>query len=325
MRAIVVRETGGPEVLVMRSVDDPSPGPGQVLVAVRAAGVNPVDTYIRGGTHGRKPDLPYTPGMDGAGVVESVGAGVTGVRPGERVFLAGSLTGTYAERALCSREQVHPLPDRVTFSQGAGVFVPYATAWRALFDRASARPAEIVLVHGASGGVGLAAVQIARAAGMTVIGTASTEKGRALVIEQGAHHVLDHSRPDYRDGIAGLTAGRGVDVIVEMLANVNLGHDLTMLAPGGRVVVVGSRGRVEIDARDAMAREASILGMSLLNCSGAGLVPVLAAIGAGLAAGTLAPVVARELPLEEAPEAHRLVMAPGALGKIVLLTRERGS
>ena len=233
--------------------------------------------------------------------------------------MAGSLTGTYSELALCAEPQCHPLPEQVTFAQGAGVNTPFATAYRALFQRAKALPGETVLVHGASGGVGTAAVQLARAAGLHIVGTAGTEEGRRLVFKQGAHEVLDHHAPDYLAQLGGLTGGRGVDVILEMLANVNLDRDLGALALGGRVVVIGSRGTVEINPRQAMTRDAAILGMTLFNASPQELQSIHAALGAGLAAGTLRPVVGRELPLAEAARAHEEVLQPGSYGKIVLI------
>ena len=319
MKAIRVHEFGGPEVMRLEDVADPQPGPGQVVVRVAAVGVNPVDTYIRSGAYAVKPALPYTPGMDAAGVVDSIGENVTRVAAGSRVYVAGTISGAYAERALCHESQVHPLPQNISFAQGAAVNVPYATAYRALFLRSQAVPSETVFVHGASGGVGIAAVQLARAAGLTVIGTGGTEKGRQLVREQGAHHVLDHHAPDYLAQLLALTGGRGVDVVLEMLANVNLGKDLDLLARGGRVVVIGSRGPVEINPRAAMSRDASILGMTLLNASAQQLASIHAALVAGLESGTLRPVVGQEMPLEDAPRAHQAVMEPGAYGKIVLL------
>ncbi|HZT57577.1 MAG TPA: NADPH:quinone reductase [Pyrinomonadaceae bacterium] len=319
MKAIRVREFGGPEVLKLEDVPDPQAGAGQVVVRVRAAGVNPVDTYIRSGAYAVKPRLPYTPGLDAAGEVESVGEGVTRVRAGDRVYTSGSLSGAYAEKCLCDEAQVHRLPDRVSFNEGAGVNTPYATAWRALFQRAQGRPGETVLVHGASGGVGTAAVQMARAAGFEVIGTGGTDEGRKLVAEQGAQHVLDHHAPDYLEQLTALTQGRGVDVILEMLANVNLDKDLGVLAKGGRVVVIGSRGTVEINPRLAMGRDAAIFGMTLFNVSPQDLASIHAALVAGLEAGTLRPVVGREMPLADAARAHEEVMRPGAHGKIVLV------
>ncbi|TAJ22187.1 MAG: NADPH:quinone reductase [Nitrospirae bacterium] len=318
MKAIRVHQFGEPDVMKLETVSDPQPGPGEVLVRIKAAGVNPVDTYIRVGAY-TKPPLPYTPGMDAAGTVDAVGNEVRGLKVGDRVYTSGTLTGAYAELALCSVEQVHPLPARVSFAQGAGINIPYATAYRALFYRAHTHAGEVLLIHGASGGVGIAAVQIARAAGLTVIGTAGTERGRALVKEQGAHHVFDHRTADYLDQVVALTEGRGVDVILEMLANVNLGKDLTVLAKSGRVVVIGSRGTVEINPREAMARDAAILGMTLFNTSEQDTASIHAALVAGLENGTLRPIVGKELPLAEAPQAHRAVMEPGAYGKIILI------
>jgi NADPH2:quinone reductase len=320
MKAIRIHEFGGPEVLKLEQVADAKPGAGQVTVRVKAVGVNPVDTYIRTGTYGaRKPALPYTPGMDGAGVVEAVGEGVTRVKAGDRVYLAGSLSGTYAEQALCEEAQVYALPQKVSFAQGAAVAVPYATAYRALFQMAHAQAGETVLVHGASGGVGVAAVQIARAAGLVVIGTGGTEKGRKLVLEEGAHHAVDHRAPSYLEQVMALTGGRGVDLILEMLANVNLGKVLPVLARQGRVVVIGNRGTVEINPRDLMSRDASVIGMSLLNTPGDKLAGIHLAVVAGLENGTLRPIVGREMPLAEAAKAHVAVMEPGAFGKIVLI------
>jgi len=319
MKAIRAREFGGPEVLKLEEVPEPVPGPGQVVVRVKAAGVNPVDTYIRSGAYALKPRLPYIPGTDAGGTVEALGDGVTGLTKGERVYTRGAVNGVCAELALCEAADVLSLPDTVSFAQGAAIAVPYATAYRGLFRRARAVAGETVLVHGASGGVGVAAVQLARAHGLTVIGTAGTAEGRALVREQGAHQVLDHGAPGYLEELKALTGGRGVDVILEMLSNVNLGKDLTVLARDGRVVIIGCRGTVEINPRDAMMRDACILGMVLSNASPEELDGIHAGIGAGLANGSLRPVVGREFPLAEACQAHRAVMAPGAFGKIVLI------
>lgn len=319
MQAIRVASFGEPSVLQLAEVADLYPGAGEVVVRMRVIGVNPVDTYIRSGLYPLPKPLPYTPGLDGAGVIEAVGAGVGHRRVGERVYVAGSLSGTYAEQALCSETQVHPLPERISFAQGAALGVPYRTAYFALFYRAQARPGEFLLVHGASGGVGLAAVQLARAAGLRVIGTAGSEAGMKLVLEQGAHRVLDHRDPEQVRQLSLLTCDHGYDVILEMLANVNLGSDLKLLARGGRVVVIGSRGPVEINPRDLMSRNGSILAMTLFNLRPEEDRCINAALIAGLANGTLTPVVAQELPLAAAARAHQAVLAPGAGGKIVLL------
>lgn len=322
MKAIRVREFGDPEVMKLEDVPELTPGQGQVLVRLHAAGVNPVETYVRSGNYAIKPALPFTPGTDGAGVVEAVGAGVTHVLPGARVYVghgAGGSTGTYAEQAVVGAAGVHPLPDRVSFAQGAALGVPYVTAWRALMLKAQAKAGETVLVHGASGGVGVAAVQIARAAGLTVIGTAGTERGLALVREQGAHHALDHRAEGYRDEIKRFTNGRGPDVVIEMLANVNLNHDLGLIAVGGRIVIVGSRGNVEISPRLIMGQNAMVTGLTLWTASDDELRRSYAALSEGLANGTLNPAIGTELPLSDAPKAHRQVLESGAHGKIVLV------
>ncbi len=318
MKAIRVREFGGPDVLKLEDVPDPVAGAGQAVVRLRAVGVNPVDTYIRAGNYGPRP-FPFTPGADGAGVVETIGPGVSDFKPGDRVYLSGTLTGSYAEKSLCGAAQIHPLPENIGFSQGAGIGVPYATAHRALFEKAGAAAGETVLIHGATGGVGLAALQFARDAGLISIATFGTDQGRELVLKEGARHAVNHRSPAYLDEIMKLTEGRGVNVILEMLANVNLGKDLPLLAKKGRVVIIGSRGTVEMNPRDAMSRDAVILGMSLFNASDAERAAIHGAIGAGLAKGVLRPVVGEEIPLAEAARAHQSILEPGARGKIVLI------
>jgi NADPH2:quinone reductase len=323
MKAVVARTFGGPEVLTIEEVPDPAPGPGQVRVRIHAAGVNPYDTYQLTGNYAHKPPLPYSPGADAAGLIDQVGPGVTTAREGDRVYIGGTAQGrtygAYASMAVCELHQVHRLPERASFAQGAAMNVPYVTAWRALFYRARSRPGETLMVHGASGAVGLAATQMGRARGMTVIGTAGTPEGLALVKAQGAHHAVNHREPDYFEQVGRITGGRGPDVIVEMLANINLDRDLGLVAPGGRIVIVGNRGRIEIDPRKAMGRDASVLGMSMWNIPADDLVRIHAGLVAGLETGVLAPVIAAELSLADAPRAHRMIMEPGAKGKIVLV------
>ena len=319
MKAIVVHQFGGLEVLKLEEVPTPKPAAGQVLVRIRAAGVNPYDTYMRAGTYAVKPPLPYTPGSDGAGVVEAIGDGVTKVKAGDRVYTARTVTGAYAEYALTLEEQVHPLPEKISFAQGAGVWVPCATAFHALHHSAGAHAAETVLVHGASGGVGIAAVQMARAMGLTVLGTAGTAKGAELVKREGAHHVFDHSKAGYPEEIMKTTGGRGVDIILEMLANVNLSADLKMLATNGRVIIIGNRGEITINPRDLMSRRASARGFTLWALTPAEEAQIHAGIFAGLENGTLRPIVGKELPLAEAARAHKEILEPGAAGKIVLV------
>jgi NADPH2:quinone reductase len=336
MRAVRVHRFGGPEVLVVEEVPEPTPRPGEILVRVRAAGVNPVDTYIRAGGYADLPGLPFTPGGDAGGVVVAAGTSTPGgagdaadssaggepawsPEPGDRVYTSGSLTGTYAELALCRAEDVHPLPEELTFAQGAAIGTPAVTAFRALFQRGRAQAGETALVHGGSGAVGLAAVQLAAAADLNVLATAGSAEGRALVLEHGAAHAFDHHDPGHLDAVCELTGGRGLDLVVELLANANLGRDLPVLAPRGRVVVVGSRGRVEVDPRDLMNREAAILAMRLPNARPEELAAARAGVQAALESGSLRPVVGRVLALADAAEAHRLIIEGPALGKLVLV------
>lgn len=320
MRAIRVSEFGTPSVLRLCSdVTVPQPGHKQVLIRVHACGVNPVETYIRTGTFARKPALPYTPGSDTAGVVETVGEGVTAVKAGDRVFTTGTESGGYAEYAVAADDCVHKLPDALDFSQGAAIGIPYFTAYRALIHKAHTKAGETVLVHGASGGVGVAACQLSRALGFKVLGTAGTPEGMKLVLNNGAHLAFNHREEGYTDKIMEATEGRGIDVIVEMLSNVNLSKDLEMMAFGGRVAVVGCRGSIEINPRDTMHKESSILGVVLYFNTPEETKECAALLYAGMEAGWLRPVVGSQYPLDKAAQAHHdIIKSPGAAGKIVL-------
>ena len=323
MKAIRVQQFGDPSVMKLEDVPDKSAGAGQVLVEVKAVGVNPVDTYIRSGQYASLPPLPYTPGADAAGVVAAVGSGVNDLNQGDRVYISGTTDGraygAYAQQALCTVDQVHHLPAHVSFPEGAGLGVPYVTAWRALFDKGRAMPGETVLIHGASGAVGVAAAQMASAAGLRVFGTAGTDRGRALAREQGAHEVFDHTAAGYERDIVAKTGGRGVDLIVEMLANVNLVKDLDLIAKRGRIIIVGNRGALELNPRAIMGKDATIVGFTNWNALPAELATAHAAIVAGMQRSGYKPQVGREMPLADAPRAHEAVLEPGAYGKIVLI------
>ncbi|MCO6510028.1 MAG: NADPH:quinone reductase [Aridibacter famidurans] len=326
MKAIFVREYGGPEVMAVEDTSVPAPKEGEVLVRIEAAGVNPVDTYVREGRHASAPPLPFVPGKDAAGTVEETGKGADRFKKGSRVYLAGSVTGTYAEYAVCREDQVRELPENVSFDAGAGVFVPYATAYRALIQKAGAKEGEKVLVHGASGAVGIAAVQWAKNAGLEIYATAGSEKGRELVREQGVEHVYDHSSEpafEYLDRIR--EDSGGVDIILEMLANKNLREDFRALAMFGRIIVIGNRGTLEFDPRLTMGKDATIRGMSLFNAPSDEMEDIFEAIGNGLRGGYLEPVIGKAFALEDAPDAHREVIESRAYGKIVLHPRSEGT
>ena len=320
MKAIVVHEFGEPDVMKLEEVSTPEPTGSQVLVRIEAAGVNPVDTYLRTGIHAHAPKLPYTPGKDGAGTVESCGPDVTKFKLGDRVYTAGSISGTYAEYSLCREEDLGRLPNNVSFEQGAGIWTPYATSYRALFQKAKAKKGETVLIHGASGGVGIAATQWAKNAGCRVIGTASSDEGKKLIKDLGADALFDHTDEDHFGEVHDCADGRGVDVIIEMLANINLERDFEALAMYGRIVIVGNRGSLQFTPRQAMTKDATLYGMSLFNSPQADREEIHSAIYDGLSKGFLSPVVRESIPLEDAPRSHREIIDSKALGKIVLVT-----
>lgn len=322
MRHVQADRFGDATALRVAESDRPEPAAGQVRLRVHAAGVNPADTYILGGSYAfYRPSLPYTPGFDAAGTVDALGAGVADLKIGDRVFAAPlglRHSGSYAEFMTCDAAGVHPLPAHLSFGQGAAVGVPYLTAYRALFQRGGLSAGETVLIHGASGGVGIPCVQLASGSGATVIGTAGSEAGRLLVAEQGAHHVLDHTKPGYLDEVAGLTDGRGVQLIIEMAADQNLESDFTALAKYGRIVVVGSRAPLSFTPRLTMVAEADIRGTALWNMSDVDVGQATNAVAEQLARGSAAPVVARSFALERAADAMDAVMSSRARGKLVL-------
>nr|XP_003411279.1 quinone oxidoreductase [Loxodonta africana] len=321
MKAIRVFEFGGPEVLKLQAdVARPIPKDHQVLIKVHACGVNPVETYIRSGTYNRLPTLPYTPGSDVSGVIEAVGDNVSAFKKGDRVFTTSTVSGGYAEYAVAADHTVYSLPEKLDFKQGAAIGIPYFTAYRALFLSARAKAGETVLVHGASGGVGLAACQIARAYGLKVLGTAGLEKGQNTVLQNGAHKVFNHKDVNYIDEIKKSVGDKGIDVIIEMLANINLSNDLKLLSHGGRVIVVGSRGPIEINPRDTMTKESSIIGVSLFSSSTEEFQQSAAALQAGMETGWLKPVIGSQYPLEKVAQAHEnIIHGSGTAGKMILL------
>lgn len=318
MKAIVVNEFGAPEVMRIADIPKPEPSENQVLIKCHAIGVNPIETYLRAGTYPLKSNLPYTPGKDAAGIVEAIGKNVTKFQTGDRVYTADSISGTYAEYTLCEEKDLGVLPGNISFEQGAGIWTPHATAYRALFQKANAVKGETVLIHGASGGVGVAAIQWAKNAGLTVIGTASSDEGKKLIAEQGADHVLDHSNESHIAEINELTGGKGVEVIIEMLANVNLQIDFEALAMFGRIAVVGNRGSLDFNPRVIMGKDASVFGMALFNSPQPDRDQIHSAVFDGLSKGYLNPIIRKSIPLADAPKAHHEVIENKAFGKILL-------
>lgn len=323
MKAIRAHSFGGPEVLRFEDVADPVPAAGEVVFDMRASGVNPADTYMRNGTYAIVPKLPYIPGGDAAGVVSAVGADVADFKVGDLVFtgtaLSFDLTGCYAGKIKRKASEILPLPANVSFAQAAAFGVSYTTAHYALFARGGARAGETVFIHGASGSVGTAAIQLAKRAGLRVIGSGGSAKGLDLIRAEGADGAVDHTAAGYLDDVRRLTDGQGPALILEMLANVNLAADMDVVAKYGRIVIIGNRGDVTITPRVAMMKELDIRGIALWNATAEQMRPIVADILAGVATGALRPVIGREMPLADAAEAHVAVLQPGAYGKIVLV------
>ena len=264
-----------------------------------------------------------TPRGDAGGVIFAIGPGVTEHKLGNRVCvgtaLSFDLTGCYAEKVKRRASEVLPLPAAVSFAQAATFGVSYPTAHYALFERGKARAGETVFIHGASGSVGTSAIQLAKRAGMTVIGSAGTLKGLELVLTEGADHAVSHTEAGYMKVVRRLTGGNGPELILEMLANANLAADLDLAAKYGRIIVIGNRGEITINPRVAMMKELDIRGIALWNATAAQMELTMRDIMAGVAEGSLRPVVGREMPLSEAAAAHLAVLEHGVGGKIVLI------
>ena len=321
MKAIRVHQTGGPEVLQLESVPIPKPGGNEILVHVKAAGVIPLDIKIRAGILPAQAfgmELPYIPGVECAGTIEDLGTGVIDFKKGDRVYVSRNISGTYAEYCLASATYVHPLPNVVTFAEGAGLSVSYLTAYQALFQQASAKPGDTVLVHGASGGVGTAAVQIARAFGMKVIGTAGSPEGIELIKKIGAHFVFNHHQEGYIEEIRTIAGDSGINVIVEVFANKNLENDLTLLATDGQIAIVGG-GAGKSAFSPTLTKAANIFNVSYFKAAEGQLAESHTAIQNGVEKGWLRPVLGHEFPLERARDAHTAVVSgSGSKGKIIL-------
>jgi NADPH:quinone reductase-like Zn-dependent oxidoreductase len=332
MRAVVIAEHGDPSVLQVQERPEPRPGPGQVRVAVRAAGVNFADTLARVGLYEDAPKVPSVVGYEVAGEIAEVGEGVDATRVGERV-MAGTRFGGYAEQVAVSAADTIPLPDRLSFEEGAAIPVAYATAWAALHGFGSLRAGEKVLVHAAAGGVGIAAVQLARRAGAEVHGTASPAK-HARLAELGIDRAID-----YRAG--GWWKGLGAyDVVLDAIGGASFARSYALLRPGGRLIAYGASSIQEGETR-SMRRVApqalrmlrgfnlikqlgdskSVIGLNMLRLwdDRGTLAPWIAPLSDALADGTIAPVVHAAVPFARAPEAHRIIAARENVGKVVLV------
>lgn len=329
MKAIRATAFGGPEGLALQDLDDPTPGAGEVVVDIKAAGLNPSDVYMLTGVYLVVPDLPFTPGYDAAGVVSALGEGVTELNIGDRVIVGAPLSlddsrkdlgiiGCFAEKVVRQAADLSKLPDNTSFAQGAAIGVPYATAHYGLFARGGGRAGETVFIHGASGAVGTAAIQLAKRAGMKVIGSAGTTRGLDLVRELGADLAVNHREDGYIEAVREASGG-GPELILEMLANENLAADLDLAAKHGRIVIIGARAETTINPRAIMMKDADVRGLVLFNASREDREAIMDDLVAGLADGSLSPIIGTEMSLADTAAAYAKVMEPGAHGKIALI------
>jgi NADPH:quinone reductase-like Zn-dependent oxidoreductase len=341
MKALVQTGTGGPEVLQVLERSDPPVGPGEVRIAVKAAGVNFADTMARVGLYPDAPKPPCVMGYEVAGLVESVGEGVSDFSVGDRVF-AGTRFGGQAELVTVPANQALPLPERLSFEQGAAFPVNYGTAYAALIIVGSLREGNRVLIHAAAGGVGIAATQIARNAGAEIYGTASPSKHDAIRA-QGVAHPIDYRNSDFEAETMRLTGGEGVDLVIDALGPTSFRKDYRLLRPGGRLVMYGISEASTESGRDipAMLRSLAkmplatipwwkslalmnenkgIFGLNMLKWwdREGNLDRVTEPLMADLEEGRLEPVVAEVFPFERAGDAHRFIAERRNVGKVVL-------
>lgn len=323
VRAVVCRELGAPEVLRLETVEQVALAPGQVRVAIHAAGINFPDTLMVAGQYQLKPPLPFTPGVEAAGEVMEV-AGAPGVTVGDKVIVKARF-GCYADEIVVTPDQLVPLPPTFDYAQGATFLAAHGTAYHALVDRAQIKPGEVLLVHGAGGGVGLAAVELGKVLGATVIAAASSEEKLAVAKQRGADHLVLYGREPFRDAVKRITDRRGADVVFDPVGGEIFEESLRCIAWGARLLVVGFTGGV------GMARTNLVLikGASVLGVRAGEAVRKNPSLGvarqetlARLAnERRISPNISHRLPLEDYAAAMRLLMDRRAIGRVVLMTR----
>lgn len=323
MNAVRIHEFGGPEVLVYEPVEQPTVGPEQVLVQIKAAAVNQIDVSVREDQFPTPLGLPKTLGSDGAGVVAEVGSSVADVHIGDEVLFTGlgvGSQGSYADYAVIAPVQAVPKPPSLSFPEAAAMGLVFPTAYYGLTHRAHVQPDETVLVQGAAGGVGSAAVQLARVLGARVIAVVSDPDETPQVRDLGVQDIIDRSADEVPKVARELTDGRGVDVIIEIATTDNLPADLDAIAKGGRIVCIGQGTSQEahIPVGKAIGEDATLLFMSVSNAKRAGIAAMLREIGELAERGAVHPVVGATFPLREARAAHEM-LADKHFGKIVLL------
>ncbi len=325
MKAVRCNEWGGPDDLVIEDVAPPAPGPGEVRIAVHAAGANFADTLYIAGKYQVRPPRPFTPGGEAAGEVIEVGEGVNRVRPGDRVA-ACRPWGAFAEEMVAPEDTVFPLPDGVDYVTAAAVPVVYGTDIHALADRARLAEGETLLVHGAAGGIGLAAVDLGRRMGARVIGTVGSDDKADVVREYGAAHVINYRGESIRERVKALTDGRGADVILDPVGGDAFDQSMRCINWGGRLLVVGfASGRIpELAVNRALLKGCAVIGVNwpeYVRRNPRRFQDQMAAVLGWCASGELRPRIDRTLPLEGTAEALKALMARGVSGKIVITPR----
>lgn len=323
-KAVVCRELGPPERLHLENFAPTPLRNGQVRVAIHAAGINFPDILMAAGEYQLKPELPFTPGMEAAGEISEIGDGVAGVAPGNRVIVK-LRHGGYADEAVVSPAQLTPLPSNFDYAEGATFLAAHGTAYHALIDRGQVRAGEVLLVHGAGGGVGLAAVEIGKMLGATVIAAASSEAKLAVAKEKGADHLLLYAREPFRDAVKRITKGRGADVVFDPVGGDILENSLRCIAWGARVLVIGFTGGIGLARTNLLLiKGASVLGVRAGEAARRN--PTLGEVRIKnlmqwAEAGKIRPHISHRLLLENYAQAMRLLIDRKAIGRVALMMR----
>lgn len=319
MKTIIVDKYGPAESMKFREIKIPEPEMNQVLVKIHYAGVNPVDTYHRSGTNGYSPKTPFTPGLDGAGEIVKSGDKVSQFAVHDRVYFTPlRLIGTYGEYCLVDENEIRKLPRELSYKEGGGLYVAYFTAYTAIVLRGQAVKGETILIHGASGAVGQACIQIAKAYNMKVIASAGSDRGLQLLKDLGADIVVNHKDSNHLQKAMGLNENDEIPLIIEFLADKNLQEDMEICKMNGRIIIVGNRGEITINPRMTMKKNLDIRGLSLFNATGTELNNIHEALSKGATEGWLKPGYHKTFKLENAADAHNLVARGPSLGKILL-------
>lgn len=323
MRAVVCRELGPPESLRLEEVERVALVPGQARVAIHAAGINFPDILMAAGEYQLKPPLPFTPGMEAAGEVIEV-AGVDSVSVGDKVIVKARF-GCYADEIVVTPDQLVPLPSTFDDAQGATFLAGHGTAYHGLHDRARIQPGEILLVHGAGGGVGLAAVELGKVFGATVIACASSEEKLAVARQRGADHGVLYGREPFKDAVKHITDGRGADVVLDPVGGEIFEESLRCIAWGARLLVIGFTGGVGVAKTNlVLIKGASVLGVRAGEAARHDPALGVARLEALMKLAEekrISPNISHRLPLEDYAKAMRLLMDRRAIGRVVLVTR----